>query len=255
MDCCTPGETRKHGLLCHRPPPHMVKRVCGRYVLTTPGEVLAQIFDTAPPPEEVLQEMASVVPRYNIAPTQRVPIVRRISAGPRELAFAQWGLVPHWAKDSAIGNKLINARAETAAEKPSFRDAMKRRRCLIPADGFYEWQKRGKGKQPWLLRVKGARPFAFAGLWSQWKNPEDGATLESCAILTTTPNELIATVHDRMPVILPETTWQRWLDDAPPGTPFTDLFLSFPAAQMEAFPVSKRVNSPANDAPDLVEPA
>jgi putative SOS response-associated peptidase YedK len=225
--------------------------MCGRYVLTTPGEVLAQIFDTAPPPEEILE---AVVPRYNIAPTQQVPIVRSAATGERELALAQWGLVPHWAKDSAIGNKLINARAETAAEKPSFRDAMKRRRCLIPADGFYEWQKLGKGKQPWLLRMKDARPFAFAGLWSQWKTPQGGAPLETCAILTTTPNELTATVHDRMPVILPETTWSRWLDEAAPGAPFTDLLVSFPAEQMEALPVSKRVNSPANEGPDLIEP-
>ena len=159
----------------------------------------------------------------------------------------QWGLVPHWAKDPAIGNKLINARAETAAEKPSFRDAMKRRRCLIPADGFYEWKKLGKGKQPFLLRLRGGSTFAFAGLWSQWKNPDSATTLETCAILTTSPNELTATVHDRMPVILPATTWNRWLDDAPPGTPFTELLLPYPAAEMEAFPVSKRVNSPANE--------
>lgn len=227
--------------------------MCGRYVLTTPGEVLAQIFETAPPPEETLK---AIVPRYNISPTQQVPIVRHAAAGPgeRELALVQWGLVPHWAKDKAIGNSLINARAETAAEKPSFRDAMKRRRCLIPADGFYEWKKLGKGKQPFLLRLKGGETFAFAGLWSQWKNPESASTLETCAILTTTPNELTATVHDRMPVILPEATWKRWLDEAPPGTPFTDLFLSYPAAKMEVFPVSKRVNSPANEGPENIVP-
>jgi putative SOS response-associated peptidase YedK len=233
--------------------------MCGRYVLTTPGEVLAQIFDTAPPPEEVLE---AIVPRYNIAPTQKVPVVRRAPtpvpapapAATRELALVQWGLVPHWAKDPDIGNRLINARAETAAEKPSFREALKRRRCLIPADGFYEWQKLGKGKQPFLLRLRNRETFAFAGLWSQWKNPESGANLESCAILTTTPNELTATVHDRMPVILPATTWDRWLADAPPGTPITDLFLSYPADEMEVFPVSKRVNSPANEGPENIVP-
>ena len=225
--------------------------MCGRYVLTTPGEVLAQIFATAPPPEELLE---AIVPRYNIAPTQKVPIVRQAASGERELALARWGLVPPWAKDPAIGNKLINARAETAAEKPSFRDAMKRRRCLIPADAFYEWKKLDKGKQPFLLRLRGGPTFAFAGLWSHWKNPESGANLETCTILTTTPNELTATVHDRMPVILPATTWQRWLDEAAQGTPFTELLVSFPAEQMEAFPVSKRVNSPANEGPDLLEP-
>ncbi|MEO8197960.1 MAG: SOS response-associated peptidase [Thermoanaerobaculia bacterium] len=225
--------------------------MCGRYVLTTPGEVLAQIFDTAPPPEELL---AAIVPRYNISPTQQVPIVRHTAAGPRELALVHWGLVPHWAKDPVIGNRLINARAETAAEKPSFRDAMKRRRCLIPADGFYEWQKLGKGKQPFLLRLRDGSTFAFAGLWSQWKNPESGANLETCAILTTTSNELAATVHDRMPVILPPTTWNRWLDDAPQSTPFTELLLSFPAEQLEAFPVSKRVNSPLHEGPENILP-
>jgi len=225
--------------------------VCGRYVLTTPGEVLAQIFETAPPPEETL---AAIVPRYNISPTQTVPIVRLSSAAAttRELALVQWGLVPHWAKDPAIGNSLINARAETAAEKPSFRDAMKRRRCLIPADGFYEWKKLGKGKQPFLIRMQGGSTFAFAGLWSHWKNPETGANLETCAILTTTPNELTATVHDRMPVILPAASQGLWLDPAADSSTLTGLFLSFPAAEMEAFPVSKRVNSPANEGPENI---
>ncbi|MEO7793484.1 MAG: SOS response-associated peptidase [Thermoanaerobaculia bacterium] len=226
--------------------------MCGRYVLTTPGEVLAQIFETSSPPEEVLK---AIVPRYNISPTQQVPIVRSAAApaATRELALVQWGLVPHWAKDRAIGNNLINARAETAAEKPSFRDAMKRRRCLIPADGFYEWQKLGKGKQPFLLRLRDGSTFAFAGLWSQWKYPESGVPLETCAILTTTPNELTATVHDRMPVILPPATWKRWLDDAPPSTPFTDLFVPYSADLMEGYPVSRVVNSPAHDGPDCVE--
>jgi len=225
--------------------------MCGRYVLTTPGEVLAQIFDTPPPPEELSE---ALVPRYNIAPTQRVPIVRQTAEGPRELALASWGLVPHWAKDPAIGAKMINARAETAAEKPSFRDALKRRRCLIPADGFYEWKKLDKGKQPWFLRMRDGRPFAFAGLWSQWKNPDGGATLESCAILTTTPNKLTATVHDRMPVILSPPHQERWLDAAANVSTFTELFSPFPAEQMEAYPVSRRVNSPAHDAPDNLEP-
>ena len=227
--------------------------MCGRYVLTTPGEVLAQIFETAPPPEETL---AAIVPRYNIAPTQTVPIIRRSStaAATRELAMVQWGLVPHWAKDPGIGNSLINARSETAAEKPSFRDAMKRRRCLIPANAFYEWRKLGKGKQPFLIQLRGGSTFAFAGLWSQWKNPESGATLETCAILTTTPNELTATVHDRMPVILPAASQGPWLDPAADTSTLTGLFLSYPAAGMEVFPVSKRVSSPANEGPENVAP-
>ncbi len=225
--------------------------MCGRYVLTTPGEVLAQIFETTPPPEETLE---AIVARYNIAPTQQVPIVRQSAAGPRELVMVSWGLVPHWAKDPAIGNKMINARAETAAEKPAFREAMKRRRCLIPTDGFYEWKKLGKGKEPWFLRMRDGRPFAFAGLWSSWKRPEGGVPLESCAILTTTPNELVATLHDRMPVILSPAHQKRWLDAAANVLTFTELFSPFSASEMEAFPVSRRVNSPAHDAPDNLEP-
>ena len=226
--------------------------MCGRYVLTTPGEVLAQIFEVSP--DRVAAAAAGSVPRYNVSPTQQVPIVRNTSDGPRELAMVTWGLVPHWAKDPAIGNKLINARSETAAEKPSFRDAMKRRRCLLPADAFYEWKKLGKGKQPFLLRMRDAKTFAFAGLWSQWKNPEGGVVLESCAILTTTPNELAAKVHDRMPVILSPTQQGRWLDPAANRSTFTELFFPFPADQMEAFPVSPRVNRPANDGPENLEP-
>jgi putative SOS response-associated peptidase YedK len=225
--------------------------MCGRYVVTTPGEVLAQIFGAEPPPEEVL---AAMVPRYNVSPTQQVPIVRGTAPGSRELALVTWGLVPHWAKDPAIGNKLINARADTAAEKPSFRDSLRRRRCLLPADGFYEWKKLGKGKEPWLFRMRDGRPFALAGLWSTWKNPETHTNLETCTILTTTPNELVSTVHDRMPVILSAEHQERWLDTGAEGTPFTELFLPFSADQMEAFPVSRRVNSPANEGPENIEP-
>jgi len=226
--------------------------MCGRYVLTTPGEVLAQIFEV--PLAAALTAVGKIVPRYNIAPSQRVPIVRRTAEGPRELALATWGLVPHWAKDPAIGSRMINARAETAAEKPSFRDALRRRRCLIPADGFYEWKKLGKGKQPWFLRMRDGRPFAFAGLWSQWRNPDGGATLDSCAILTTTPNDLVATLHDRMPVILSPAYQARWLDAEANVSTFTELFAPFPAEQMEALAVNRRVNSPTHDAPDNLEP-
>jgi putative SOS response-associated peptidase YedK len=225
--------------------------MCGRYVVTTPGEVLAQIFGAEPPPEEVL---AAIVPRYNVSPTQQVPIVRGTARGSRELALVTWGLVPHWAKDPGIGNKLINARADTAAEKPSFRDSLKRRRCLLPADGFYEWKKLAKGKEPWLFRMRDSRPFALAGLWSSWKNPETNTNLETCTILTTTPNELVSTVHDRMPVILPPAHQERWLDTGAESTLFTELFLPFSSDEMEAFPVSRRVNSPANEGPENIEP-
>lgn len=222
--------------------------MCGRYVLTAPGAVLAELFALPAPLE--------LAARYNIAPTQAVPIVRLDPTGARELAFAQWGLVPFWAKERAIGNRLINARAETLAEKPSFRDSFKKRRCLIPADGFYEWRKVEGGKQPYLLRLRGGAPFGFAGLWSSWKDRESGETLESCAIVTTRPNELAATVHDRMPVILPHERHATWLDTTETDpAPLSELLAPYPADEMEAFPVSRRVNNPRIDEPSLIEPA
>jgi putative SOS response-associated peptidase YedK len=181
--------------------------MCGRYVVTTPGEVLAELFE--------LDEKPHLSPRYNVAPTQEVAIVRarppERGAG-RELAMVRWGLVPFWAKERSIGNRLINARAESISQKPSFRDSFKKRRCLIPADGFYEWQKTDGRKQPWLVRLRGGEPFAFAGLWSAWKDRESDATLESCTIVTTAPNELAGRIHDRMPVILPWEHHAAWLD-------------------------------------------
>jgi putative SOS response-associated peptidase YedK len=222
--------------------------MCGRYVLTTPGDVLAQLFD--------LPEAPAVSPRYNIAPTQPVPIVRAAAGGGRELALALWGLVPHWAKERALGAKLINARAETLAEKPAFRDALRRRRCLLPADGFYEWQAVERGKQPYLLRLPGGAPFALAGLWSRWSDPADpaAAPLETCTIVTTTPNEVARVLHDRMPVILPRESWPRWLDPAADTAALSSLLVPF-AGALEAFPVSRRVNSPANEDPRCIEPA
>jgi putative SOS response-associated peptidase YedK len=221
--------------------------MCGRYVVTTPGEVLAELFE--------LDEKPHLEPRFNVAPTQEVAIVRpRAAGGGRELARVQWGLVPFWAKEKGIGNKLINARAETLAEKPAFRDSFKKRRCLVPADGFYEWQRTDGRKQPWLLRLRGGAPFAFAGLWSLWRDRDSGETLESCALVTTAPNELAATIHDRMPVILPWERHAAWLAaDADPEA-LAALLAPFPAAEMEAFRVSTWVNSPAHDDPRCVEP-
>ena len=212
--------------------------MCGRYVLTTPGEVLAELFE--------LDEKPHLAPRWNIAPTQEVAIVRRRDEG-RELALARWGLIPSWAKDAAIGNRMINARAETVAEKPAFRDSFRKRRCLMPADGFYEWQKIGARKQPWLLRRKGGAPFAFAALWSRWHDPASGRPVETCALLTTTPNALASRVHDRMPVILPREAFALWLDPgAEPGA-LGALLAPLPAEQMEAWSVSTRVNDPRHD--------
>ncbi|KAB2968030.1 MAG: SOS response-associated peptidase [Thermoanaerobaculia bacterium] len=224
--------------------------MCGRYFLTTPGAVLAESF--------ALESAPELPPRWNIAPTQNVPIVRAPAAvrgGPaRELAMVRWGLVPFWAKEAAIGNRLINARAESLGEKPAFRDSFRKRRCLIPADGFYEWKKEGAGKQPWLLRLRGGGVLAFAGLWSRWQDPAGGAPLESCAIVTTTPNELAATVHDRMPVVLPFDRHGTWLDPEAAAPALAALLRPFPAEEMEAFPVSKLVNSPAHDEPGCIVP-
>ncbi|MCB1056336.1 MAG: SOS response-associated peptidase, partial [Acidobacteria bacterium] len=166
----------------------------------------------------------------------------------------RWGLIPHWAKDPSIGNRLINARAETAAEKPAFRSSFSKRRCLVPADGFYEWQKTGGRKQPFYLQLKEHRPFAFAGLWARWKASED-ETVQSFTLLTTTPNEVAAKVHDRMPVILPPESYDRWLDpELHDREALEALLLPYPAEAMEAYPVSTLVNSPQNDDPRCIEP-
>lgn len=224
--------------------------MCGRYFLTTPGQLLSKTFETSAAP-------AGLVPRWNIAPTQEVAIVRRATdatGDARELALVSWGLVPSWAKERAIGNKLINARGETLAEKPSFRDSFKKRRCLVLADGFYEWQKVGTAKQPWAIRRADGEPFGMAGLWSRWKDPATGEPLETCTIVTTTPNELLAPIHDRMPVIVPPAAHAIWLDPASERAALEALLVPYDAARMEAFAVSRRVNSPANDDPACLEP-
>jgi putative SOS response-associated peptidase YedK len=202
-----------------------------------------------------LEIAGELPPRYNIAPSQPVAAIRAGGSGARELTLLQWGLIPSWAKEPAIGSRMINARAETAAEKPSFRAAMKRRRCLIPASGFYEWTRVGAAKQPFFVRMKGGRPFALAGLWEQWCG-EDGSELETCAILTTSPNELAAKIHPRMPVIIAPGDYGRWMDPAneKPGT-LEPLLRPYPAGEMEAHPVSRHVNNPRNDDPACIEPA
>ncbi len=193
--------------------------------------------------------------RYNIAPTQAVPVVRQDPKEPvRRASLMRWGLVPYWAKDVNIGSRMINARAETAADKPAFREALDRRRCLIPADGFYEWKRNGKSKQPYCFELADREPFAFAGLWDCWLAP-DGASLETCTILTTTPNQLLADIHDRMPTILPRDRYDLWLD---PGlqdlAAAAEILKPFNAALMRCYPVSERVNNVANDGPDCSEP-
>jgi putative SOS response-associated peptidase YedK len=220
--------------------------MCGRYTLRSSRESIAQAFDVPEVPE--------LPARYNIAPTQSVPAVRvdpdrRV----RELSLFLWGLVPSWADDPSIGNKMINARAETVAEKPAFRHAFKSKRCLVVADGFYEWRKFDRNKQPYFIRMKDERPFAFAGLWEYWER--DTGALQSCTIITTEPNDLVAPIHDRMPVILPESDYDLWLDPEV-GDPkrLKPLLAPYPEHEMEAYPVSTMVNSPANDEEGCVEP-
>ena len=222
--------------------------MCGRFTLTVDPDELQDAF-----PGLTLPADHPPTPRYNIAPSQPVAVIT--NNGKNTLEFFRWGLIPSWAKDPAIGNRLINARAETLADKPSFRTAFKRRRCLIPADGFYEWRKDPGGKTPMYIRLKSGDPFAFAGLWEAWHSAED-ETLLTCTIITTTPNSLMEKIHDRMPVILKPDAYDRWLDPAEqePGK-LSGLLKPYPASHMTAYAVSKRVNKPENDSPELVVPA
>jgi putative SOS response-associated peptidase YedK len=224
--------------------------MCGRYTLSTPGEELADLFGLLAVPD--------VPARYNVAPTQEAAVVRVEAPGePRRLAFLRWGLVPYWAKEASIGNRMINARSEGVADKPAYRHSFRKQRCLVAVDGFYEWKKEGKGKQPYLIRRKDGRPFAFAGLWARWRDPSAPAAgpLDTFTILTTDANERIRPLHDRMPVVLDRASFDLWLD---PGMQdparLQPLLLPAPSEDLEAFPVSRAVNSPAHDAADCVEP-
>jgi putative SOS response-associated peptidase YedK len=197
---------------------------------------------------ETVSDEPDWTPRYNIAPTQPVPVIRQNPKEPvRELSLFRWGLIPSWAKDMSGAAMMINARSETASTKPAFRDALNSRRCLIPADGFYEWQKGGKTKRPYCFEVNEGQLFAFAGIWDRWNGPT-GNWIKSCSILTTTPNAVTSTVHDRMPVILDPDCYDLWLD---PGmhdmTVVSDMLKPFDARLMRCYPVSSRVNHVAND--------
>ncbi|MCC6193185.1 MAG: SOS response-associated peptidase [Burkholderiales bacterium] len=219
--------------------------MCGRYELHTHPAALALLFGLPHPP--------AIGPRYNMAPTQDVPVIRRNRAGERELAQVRWGLVPRWAKDPSIGARLINARAETVADKPAFRMALRHHRCLVPADGFYEWMPRASGgKQPMHVGMRDGGTFAMAGLTERWLSPE-GHVLDSCAIVTTQSNALLAPVHDRMPVIIAPEHYERWLVAA--GDDVADLLVPYPAQAMTFYPVSTRVNAVRNDDASLIEEA
>ena len=221
--------------------------MCGRFTLTVdPADLKEELQNFTFPPR--------FTPRFNIAPSQ--PILAIPNNGKNKADFFVWGLIPSWAKDPAIGNRLINARGETLSEKPSFRGSYKYKRCLILADGFYEWkaQPGTKTKTPYFIHMKDRKPFAFAGLWDEW-NGSDGSQVQSCTIITTSPNELMATIHDRMPVILSPKDYEHWLDTSP-QTPdkLQPLIKPFPAAQMSAYPVSTMVNKPEVDRAELVVP-
>jgi putative SOS response-associated peptidase YedK len=221
--------------------------MCGRFTLTIDPSHLQEAFPWAVFPDDL-------TPRYNIAPSQLVAVIP--NTGDNTLSMYKWGLIPSWSKDPAIGDRMINARAESLAEKPSFRNAYRRRRCLIIADGFYEWKQTPgmKSKQPIYIRLKDKHPFAFAGLWESWKSPE-GSEVRSCTIITTQPNSLMEPIHNRMPVILLPDAYASWLvsEDRQPAQ-LNGLLIPYPPSDMIAFPVSRLVNSPQTDTPELINP-
>ena len=222
--------------------------MCGRFTLTVDPAESEEKFGGAAFPEKF-------APRFNIAPTQ--PVLAIPNDGQKRADFFTWGLIPSWAKDPAMGNRLINARGETLGEKPSFRGGYKYKRCLIPADGVYEWKSQPgtKTKAPHFIHLKTGEPFAFAGLWDEWHSPE-GSTIRSCTIITTTPNKLMEPIHNRMPVMLEPKDYAEWLDEAP-RTPesLNHLIRQFPAELMEAYPVSTLVNRPSVDRSECIAPA
>ncbi len=219
--------------------------MCGRYTLTVDPADLQDLFElTEPVP-------AGLSPRYNIAPTQPVAVIANGSQ--RKLELFRWGLIPSWAKDPDIGNRLINARSETLADKPAFRAALKKRRCLIVADGFYEWKRGGQRKTPMYFQLAQGQPFAFAGLWETWTGP-DQALVKSCTIITTRANPVVEPVHDRMPVILPAAAYAEWLSPGELPAERIQAYLQPFSAPMQVFAVSQAVNNPAHDSPECVRP-
>lgn len=218
--------------------------MCGRFVLTTTTDQVQQCFD--------VDNVFPITPRYNIVPTQNILVIRQNAGGERYADTMRWGLIPHWAKDATIGNKLINARSETVHDKPSFRTPIRYHRCLIPASGFIEWRQQNGGKQPWHINPKDDEPLAFAAIWDRWK--DSGTTIETCCILTTSANTLVASIHDRMPVILMASEYDLWLDrDTTDPTRLVSLYAPFPADLLQASPISTRINNPGYDEPDCLE--
>jgi putative SOS response-associated peptidase YedK len=219
--------------------------MCGRYAIISVPEAMRRLFRYA--------EQPNFPPRYNVAPTQPIPVVR-LAEGARQFALMRWGLLPSWVKDPRTFTLLINARAETVGEKPAFRNAMKRRRCLIPVDGFYEWRRDGARKQPFFIRRKDQAPFAFAGLWETWTGP-GGEEMDTAAIVTTQANETLQALHHRMPVIVPPEAFDLWLDGDTDAGLAASLLVPAPNDQLELFAVSDAVNKVANDDPRNIAPA
>ena len=222
--------------------------MCGRFALKAPPADIARQFGVDAVPE--------LAPRYNIAPTQDILVIRHPWREPEarlEAVQVKWGLLPSWAKDASMAAKLANARAETVAEKPAFRSAFRRMRCLVPADGFYEWEATPAGKQPWFLRLKSQAPLAFAGLWEHWQGP-DGAPLETATIITTDANELVRPVHVRMPVILQPADWPVWLGAKTAPEDLKALLKPLPADLMERYRVSRRMSNARNEGADCMAP-
>jgi putative SOS response-associated peptidase YedK len=217
--------------------------MCGRFAFYSPAEATAALFGAA--------TLHSLTPRYNIAPTQDIAVIRREEGSRATMSMLRWGLVPFWAKDPAIGNRMINARAETIAEKPSFRATYRKRRCLIPADGFYEWHTADGKKLPYFISLKRGEPFAFAGLWETWQDRESGQVLETATIITTEANDFMNRLHHRMPVILEAEKIDAWLD----GDEGALARAAGDAPELHAWPVDRQVNNARNEGSDLIEPA
>ncbi|MBA3694673.1 MAG: SOS response-associated peptidase [Pyrinomonadaceae bacterium] len=221
--------------------------MCGRFSSSSKPEQIKKEFKVA------VEDPAIFKPRYNIAPSQMIPVVLD-RTGERIVAQLKWGLVPSWAKDALIGSRMINARAETLMEKPSFREAYKSRRCIIPASGFYEWQRAEKGaKQPFYFYLTNKEVFGFAGLWEEWLDKKSGESLETCTIITTEANDVLKPVHDRMPVILKAADYDEWLDTKEANTDkLQKLLAPYPPDEMSSHAVSRAVNSPTFDSPELI---
>lgn len=220
--------------------------MCGRFTSLLSPELLAAIYNVPAP--------SAIHPRYNIAPTQELLTVRQRSEGERILSTVKWGLVPHWAKDASAGSRMINARCETIHEKPSFRQAIRSRRCIVPASGFFEWLATPSGKIPHYITMRDNSPFSFAGIWDSWRS-ENGEDLETCAILTTGANSLMAQIHDRMPVILHSGEFDLWLDrTVTDPLSLQRLYQPYPADLMQSWQVSTIVNSPTHDSPECLQP-